>query len=67
MRTCWQVHSNWKELLVVAEEVSSSYRQDKLVYLVPLVTALEPGLFMEALLEANWQPHALRLHIGNIG
>jgi len=62
----WQIYSNWKQLLVVAQEVSSSYSQDKLVFLVPLVTALEPGLFIEALLDALWQPHALRLHVENV-
>jgi hypothetical protein len=67
MFTYWQIYNNWKQLLDVAQEVSSSYSQDKLVFLVPLVTALEPGVFTEALIESRWQPHALRLYFGNIG
>lgn len=62
-----EIYNNWKQLLDVAQEVSSSYSQDKLVFLVPLVTALEPGVFTEALIESRWQPHALRLYFGNIG
>lgn len=62
-----EVHSNWTQLLVVAQEVSSSFIHDKLVFLVPLVPSLEPGPFMETLLEAHWQPHLLSLHAYNAG
>ncbi|KAG0629606.1 hypothetical protein M758_1G116400 [Ceratodon purpureus] len=60
-----EIYRNWKQLLLVAEEVSIS--QDKLAFLVPIVPALEPSLFMDALVDARWQPHALQLHVEKMG